>query len=100
GQRRGGRLLGAGARRLMATFEVAVVLLVDAAGAVLLQHRDEHAEVSPGQWGLPGGRLEPGETPEQAAHRELLEETGLTADLRPLWSGPRPPEEGFAHTVT
>ena len=34
---------------------------------------------------IPAGRLEPGETPEQAARRELAEETGLTADtLTPL----------------
>ena len=29
-------------------------------------------------WTLPGGRTEPGETAEEAAHRELLEETGAT----------------------
>ncbi|OLT11777.1 coenzyme A pyrophosphatase [Actinomadura sp. CNU-125] len=32
-----------------------------------------------GQWGLPGGRMEDGETPERAALRELHEEVGLTA---------------------
>ncbi|MEU8804102.1 CoA pyrophosphatase [Spirillospora sp. NPDC048819] len=32
-----------------------------------------------GQWGLPGGRVEEGETPEEAALRELHEEIGLTA---------------------
>ena len=85
----------------MATYEVALVLLIDRSGAVLLQHRDGNTSVSPNQWGLPGGRIEPGETPEEAARRELLEETGLTAgDLEPLWNGPRPFEEGFPHTVT
>lgn len=85
----------------VASYDVALVLLVDPSGAVLLQHRDEHAPVSPNQWSLPGGHIEPGETPEEAARRELLEETGLTVgELRSLWTGPRPYEEGFPHTVT
>lgn len=34
-----------------------------------------------GHWDFPKGKLEPGETQEQAAHRELEEETGLTAEI-------------------
>lgn len=36
-----------------------------------------------GYWGLPKGKLEAGETPRQAALREIQEETGLTVDLFP-----------------
>lgn len=58
----------------------ASVALVDPRGWVLMQERDEHPEIDPEKWGLPGGHVEPGETPLAAAARELLEETGLVAD--------------------
>ena len=57
----------------------ATVLLVDARGWVLLQERDEHAPIDPDTWGLVGGHVEEGEDVETAVHRELAEETGLTA---------------------
>ncbi|HTJ39498.1 MAG TPA: NUDIX domain-containing protein [Dactylosporangium sp.] len=58
---------------------VAVVFLVDPEGRLLMQHRDQHARVSPNQWALPGGKIEEGESPEEAARREVREETGLDA---------------------
>ncbi|HET9501512.1 MAG TPA: NUDIX hydrolase [Marmoricola sp.] len=56
---------------------IAVVLLVDGAGRVLLQERDEHAPRAANQWGMVGGHVEPGEGFEAAAYRELAEETGV-----------------------
>jgi 8-oxo-dGTP diphosphatase len=61
--------------------EVAIIVLTDRAGRVLMQHRSHDADPEPGRWTPPGGRLEPGEDAVTAAHRELLEETGLTAAL-------------------
>ncbi len=58
---------------------IAVVLLVDPRGHVLLQHRDEHAPRAPDQWGMVGGHVEPGEDFDAAVRRELLEETGIEA---------------------
>ncbi|HEY2549335.1 MAG TPA: NUDIX domain-containing protein [Streptosporangiaceae bacterium] len=47
----------------------------DAAGRLLLIRRRN--EPGAGLWSLPGGRIEPGETAEQAVVREVREETGL-----------------------
>jgi 8-oxo-dGTP pyrophosphatase MutT (NUDIX family) len=45
--------------------------------ALLLTRRPGGMRRHAGQWALPGGRMDPGETPEQTALRELAEEVGL-----------------------
>ncbi len=61
----------------MATGRVECVgaVIKDADGRLLLIKRGH--EPGAGLWSLPGGRIEPGETDQQAVARELLEETGL-----------------------
>lgn len=55
------------------------VVLLDAHGRVLLVRRPATAALHPGAWCLPGGAIDPWETPELAATRELREEVGLGA---------------------
>src|SRR3954452_19239223 len=51
----------------------------DSAGLLLLIRRAN--DPGRGLWSLPGGRVEPGETDEQAVVREVAEETGLTVTV-------------------
>ena len=51
-------------------------IITDPAGRLLLIKRGHEPEA--GRWSLPGGRIEPGESDEQALVREVREETGLT----------------------
>ena len=55
---------------------VAACALVDVDGRVLLARRPEGKKMA-GLWEFPGGKLNPGETPEQALIRELKEEIGI-----------------------
>jgi nucleoside triphosphatase len=64
---------------------VVVPVIRDGRGRVLLCRMAEDRGVFPGQWGLPGGGVEPGETLEQALRRETREELGVELDeMRPL----------------
>jgi 8-oxo-dGTP diphosphatase len=55
---------------------VAACALVDSDNRVLLARRPEGKKMA-GLWEFPGGKLQPGETPEQALIRELREELGI-----------------------
>lgn len=67
-------------------------------GVILLRRRDETFLVGlrqgshgAGEWAFPGGKLDPGETPEQCAARELGEEAGIWLPAQefrrvPVWT--------------
>lgn len=82
------------------------VVITDAAGRVVLVKRGKQPQR--GRWSVPGGSVEPGESLEEAAVREALEETGLVVRLgRELWQLRTPTADGrlfqihdFAATVS
>jgi 8-oxo-dGTP diphosphatase len=61
------------------TLIVTAAALVDGDGRVLLQQRREGRAMA-GLWEFPGGKIEPGETPEAALVRELREELGIETE--------------------
>ncbi len=62
-------------------------IIKDTEGRILLQKRSDY-----GNWGLPGGAMEPGESVEETMIREIREETGLEVidyNLHSIYSGKR-----------
>ena len=72
----------------------AVLAVVMRGDQVLLVQRRNPPDA--GLWGYPGGHIEPGETPEAAAMRELREETGVRAEVVKLLEVIEVRQEGFA----
>lgn len=69
---------------------VAIVARDGRGRLLLVRDRDS------GEWGLPAGSIEPSESPLEAAHREMQEETGIASpalDLTAALGG-----EGYRHT--
>ena len=65
---------------------IVVPIIRDEAGRVLLCKMPPDRGVFPGQWGLAGGGVEPGEKIDEALAREVAEELGVTIrDAKPLF---------------
>jgi 8-oxo-dGTP diphosphatase len=60
----------------------AAIIIENRQKEILLLLRDDKPTISyPNYWTLVGGKVEEGETPESAAHREMLEEIGVDSEL-------------------
>ncbi|TCM67179.1 8-oxo-dGTP diphosphatase MutT [Rhizobium sp. BK068] len=59
---------------------VAACALIDSDGRILLAQRPAGKSLA-GLWEFPGGKVEPGETPEESLVRELHEELGITTEV-------------------
>ncbi|GAB2489055.1 NUDIX domain-containing protein [Comamonas humi] len=75
--------------------EVAVGILIREGGEFLLSSRPEGKPYA-GYWEFPGGKLEAGETVEQALRRELIEELGVTIGAAEVW---RVTEHDYPHAL-
>ena len=56
------------------------VMITDESGKILLLKRSESSQFAPGEWEFINGSIDPGETAEQAAIREISEETGIVVE--------------------
>jgi 8-oxo-dGTP diphosphatase len=64
-----------------AKFLVVVAFLIERDGCLLMLRRSPTKDHAPGEWEPGSGRVESGETPVEAVHREACEETGLEVEL-------------------
>ena len=83
-------------RELPVRLAVSVAIVTD--GGILLVERRRGA--SKGLFAFPGGKVEPGETLEAAARRELMEETGLSAGGLQEYAAYRTPGNDCVYALT
>lgn len=77
--------------------DIAIGIVFDKNGKVLVAKRLLHS-LGGGKWEFPGGKVEDGESVEQALNRELLEEVGLTVlEAVPFVSIPHPDKQLTLH---
>jgi len=57
------------------------IVVRDEAGRCLLLRRSLSSKGNPGKWDFPGGKIDPGESFDEALLREVAEETGLTISI-------------------
>jgi 8-oxo-dGTP diphosphatase len=58
------------------------IVVRDGAGRCLLLKRSLSSKGNPGKWEFPGGKIDPGESFDEALLREVVEETGLTISIQ------------------
>ena len=81
-QDRGGFLFAILASKMSVTTSVVAALLVRD-GRILIAQRPPGKKRA-GQWEFPGGKTEPGESPQDALQRELREEIGAEVEIGPV----------------
>lgn len=80
-------------------------LIANEKNEILVLQLPEHCGDAANQWTLPGGKLEPTDTPESGLLREIEEETGLEVSVLTLstarrWGTPNSEKLGLFYTTT
>lgn len=64
---------------------ISVILVIRSEGKFLLVQRSEKDDIFPGHWQNMGGKIEIGETVENAIAREMMEEVGIKLESTPIF---------------